>query len=230
MFVANAHYVIGDLRAWGWVTLIIAILQLAAGGGVLAGNQLARWFAVAILGISALEMMFFIPAYPFWALVIIAIDVIALYALVRQILLAAAAIDRGDSAAPAIVAGVLGVARRDGFFNTVVTTAPQLTSYLLEQTRHVRPDPFTERLIAAALQIRAAQPDAHRSGRGLVDPLTAGELRVLKLLPISTYPQIAAALYISRNTVKTHMRSIYQKLGVTSRSQAIERAVDLRLL
>ena len=78
---ANAHYVVGDLRAGGWVTLIIAILQIAAGGGVLAGNQLARWFAVAVAGISAIEMMFFLPAYPFWALAIIAIDVIALYGL-----------------------------------------------------------------------------------------------------------------------------------------------------
>ena len=151
-------------------------------------------------------------------------------ALVRQILLAAAAIDRGDPAAPAIVGGVLGVARRDGFLNTVVTTAPQLTSYLVEHTTQVRPDPFTDRLIAAALHVRAAQPDAHRSGRGLADPLTAAELRVLQLLPTSTYLQIAATLYISYNTVKTHLRSIYQKLGVTSRSQAIERAVDLCLL
>ena len=61
-------------------------------------------------------------------------------------------------------------------------------------------------------------------------PLTAAELRVLKLLPTTTYAQIAAALYISHNTVKTHLRSIYQKLGVSSRSEAIERAVDLRLL
>ena len=81
VFVANAHYVIGDLRAWGWVTLIISVLQLAAGAGVLAGNQLARWFAVAVVGISALDMMFFLPAYPFWALAIIAIDVVALYGL-----------------------------------------------------------------------------------------------------------------------------------------------------
>jgi hypothetical protein len=81
VFVANAHYVIGDLRAWGWITLIIAVLQLAAGAGVLAGNQLARWFAVAVVGISAIEMMFFLPAYPLWALAIIAIDVVALYGL-----------------------------------------------------------------------------------------------------------------------------------------------------
>ena len=81
VFVANAHYVIGDLRAWGWITLIIAVLQLAAGAGVLAGNQLARWFAVVVVGISAIEMMFFLPAYPLWALAIIAVDVVALYGL-----------------------------------------------------------------------------------------------------------------------------------------------------
>jgi hypothetical protein len=81
VFVANAHYVFGDLRAWGWITLIIAILQLGAGAGVMAGNQLARWFAVAVVGLSAIDMMFFIPAYPFWALTIIAVDVVALYGL-----------------------------------------------------------------------------------------------------------------------------------------------------
>ena len=81
VFVANAHYVIGDLRAWGWVTLILSVLQLVAAGGVLMGNQLARWFAVAVVGINAIEMMFFIPAYPFWALVIIAADVVALWGL-----------------------------------------------------------------------------------------------------------------------------------------------------
>ena len=81
VFVANAHYVIGDLHAWGWVTLIISVLQLVAAGGILVGNQLARWFAVAVVGLNAIAMMFFVPAYPFWALVIIAVDVIALYGL-----------------------------------------------------------------------------------------------------------------------------------------------------
>jgi LuxR family transcriptional regulator, maltose regulon positive regulatory protein len=128
------------------------------------------------------------------------------------------------------LAGVVGGARRAGFLNTVVTAAPQVTSYLVEHATQLQPDPFAEQLVAAALQVRAAQPDARRPGRGLADPLTAAELRVLKLLPTSTYLQIAGALYISYNTVKTHLRSIYQKLGVTSRSQAIERAVDLRLL
>ena len=81
VFVANAHYVIGDLRVWGWVTLILSVLQLLAAGGVLLGNQLARWFAVAVVGLNAIDMMFFVPAYPFWALVIIAADVVALWGL-----------------------------------------------------------------------------------------------------------------------------------------------------
>ena len=81
VFVANAHYVFGNLRAWGWITLIIAVLQLVAAGGILAGNQFARWFAVVVVGLSAIDMMFFIPAYPFWALTIIAVDIVALYGL-----------------------------------------------------------------------------------------------------------------------------------------------------
>jgi hypothetical protein len=81
VFTANAHYVFGDLRTWGWITLTIGALQLLAAGGVLAGNQLARWFGVAVLGLSAIDQMFFIPAYPFWSLMIIAVDVVALYGL-----------------------------------------------------------------------------------------------------------------------------------------------------
>ena len=156
-------------------------------------------------------------------------DVTARGALVRQILLAAAAIERGDPGA-GVLGGVLEAARRGGFLGTVVTTAPQVTSYLIEQSTQVPPEPFLKRLIAAALEARATQPEGSRSHGKLAEPLTATELRILKLLPTSTYLQIAATLYISRNTVKSHLRSIYQKLGVTSRLEAIERAVDLRLL
>jgi LuxR family transcriptional regulator, maltose regulon positive regulatory protein len=148
----------------------------------------------------------------------------------RQVLLAAVAIERGDPMTAGIVGGVLHTARHGGFLNTVVTTAPQVTSYLIEHWAHVRPDPLMEQLIAAAMQVRATQPNGSGPGRPLAEPLTAAELRILKLLPTSTYLQMAATLYISRNTVKTHLRSIYQKLGVPSRTAAIERAVDLRLI
>jgi hypothetical protein len=81
VFVLNAHYVFGDLRAWGWVALMLGALQVVAAAGVLAGNQVARWFAVAVVALNALGQMFFIPSYPFWSLLIIALDVVALWAL-----------------------------------------------------------------------------------------------------------------------------------------------------
>ena len=148
----------------------------------------------------------------------------------RQVLLAAAAIERGDPMAASILGSALQTARRGRFLNTVVTAAPKVTSYLIPDLAQARADPFTEQLLAAALEAHAAHPAASRSHRMLVEPLTAAELRVVKLLPTSSYAQIAATLYVSRNTVKTHLRSIYQKLEVASRSQALERAADLRLL
>jgi LuxR family maltose regulon positive regulatory protein len=151
-------------------------------------------------------------------------------ALVRELLLTTAAIERGDPLAVGSLLSALDTARHGGYLNTVVTTAPQLTSYLIEQSPQLKPGPYHERLIRAAVEARAAVPDAAPPGGGTAGPLTEAELRVLNLLPTSTYLQIAAALCVSRNTVKTHLRSVYQKLGVASRSAAVERAVALRLL
>ena len=151
-------------------------------------------------------------------------------ALIRQLLLAAAAIERSDPMAASIISGAVQTARQESYLHTVVTTAPQVTSYLIGHAIPGQRDPFLKQLVDAALETRAAPPDTSRSPRRLAQPLTPAELRVLKLLPIHTYPQIAAVLYVSQNTVKTHLRSVYQKLGVESRSQALERAVELRLL
>jgi hypothetical protein len=67
-FTANAHYVSGNLRSWGSITLISGVLQLLAVAG-------------AGLGPNAIGQMLFIPAAPAWPLMIIAADVVALYGL-----------------------------------------------------------------------------------------------------------------------------------------------------
>jgi hypothetical protein len=81
VYTANARYVWGDLRTWGWFALIFGILQLLAAAGVMTGNQVARWFAAAVVGLNAINQMFFMPGYPFWSLSIIAMDVVALWGL-----------------------------------------------------------------------------------------------------------------------------------------------------
>lgn len=81
-FVGNAQYVFGDLNTWGWVVLCIGALQLLVGLGVFVKNQFARWAGVVILCGSALAALLMMPAYPFWALTIIALDMLAVYGLV----------------------------------------------------------------------------------------------------------------------------------------------------
>src|SRR5215469_15438452 len=65
----------------------------------------------------------------------------------------------------------------------------------------------------------------------LVEPLSDSEIRVLRYLPTHlSAPQIASELYVSHNTVRTHMRHLYTKLGTHRRFEAVERARALGLL
>jgi LuxR family transcriptional regulator, maltose regulon positive regulatory protein len=69
------------------------------------------------------------------------------------------------------------------------------------------------------------------SDAGLDSPLSASELAVLRLLPTQlTNQEIAAGLFLSVNTIKTHLKSVYHKLGVRSRREAIARGRRLELL
>jgi LuxR family maltose regulon positive regulatory protein len=74
----------------------------------------------------------------------------------------------------------------------------------------------------------AAPPGRTRSPR---EPLSQAETRVLRYLPTGlTMPEIAEQLYLSANTVRTHLRHIYQKLGAHHRGEAVDRARALGLL
>lgn len=70
-----------DYSVWGWTHLLLGALLIVAGVGVLAGNTLARLVAIALAGLSALVNLAFIEAYPIWAVIIITIDVLVIYAL-----------------------------------------------------------------------------------------------------------------------------------------------------
>ncbi len=63
------------------------------------------------------------------------------------------------------------------------------------------------------------------------EELSPSELRVLRFLPTNlTRPEIAHQLHVSVNTVNTHIRSIYSKLGASDRSSAVRQPRELRLL
>ena len=100
-------------------------------------------------------------------------------------------------------------------------------------SRGIRPD-YLRRLAGGVPRIwaRAAAPRGRRPpGSGLAEPLSARELEVSRLIAAGlTNQQIAARLYLSLHTVKSHARNINAKLGVSSRTQAVATGRALGLL
>jgi hypothetical protein len=81
-FIADANYVISDLRTWGWVALILGALQILAALSIWGGGAYGRWFGVACATLNAIGQLLAIPGYPFLAVTLFAVDVLVIYALV----------------------------------------------------------------------------------------------------------------------------------------------------
>ena len=91
--------------------------------------------------------------------------------------------------------------------------------------------PHLGTLVEEARELRDRVAATSGSAGAWAMSLTGAELRLLPFLATHlTFPEIASRLFISRNTVKTEAVAIYRKLGVASRSDAIERAVEVGLL
>jgi hypothetical protein len=70
-----------DVSQWGWVHIIVGLIVLLSGIGLFSGNILARTVAVIIASISLVVNFFFIPVYPLWALTVITVDALVIWAL-----------------------------------------------------------------------------------------------------------------------------------------------------
>ena len=81
VFVADTRLVFGSLNSWGWIYLILGVIEICAGFGVLSKAQWARWFGIVVGSIAAIMAFFSIWAYPGWALLIITLDVLVVYGL-----------------------------------------------------------------------------------------------------------------------------------------------------
>ena len=70
-----------DLSTWGWIHIIVAAIVVLAGFGVFTGNILARTIGVVVAAISLIANFLWLPVYPVWAIIIITIDALVIWAL-----------------------------------------------------------------------------------------------------------------------------------------------------
>jgi hypothetical protein len=71
-----------DYTTWGWVHLVIGVVGILAGLGLLVGNMAARVVGVGIAFLSAVVNLAFISAYPIWSTIMIALDVLVIFAII----------------------------------------------------------------------------------------------------------------------------------------------------
>lgn len=69
-----------DYTVWGWVHLIVGVVALVSGFGLFTGAMWARVLAIMVAGLSAIVNFAFIPAFPLWALTMIVVDILVIYA------------------------------------------------------------------------------------------------------------------------------------------------------
>jgi len=83
-FTQNATFVVSNLKTYGWVLIVTAIIQAIVGIAIMGQVKGVRWVGVAIAGINGVIQLLFIPAYPFWSLSLFALDVLVIYGLVAH--------------------------------------------------------------------------------------------------------------------------------------------------
>ena len=81
VYTDHSVFVFSDLNTWGWIVLILGIIQALAALAILSGNEFARWFGIAAAGLNAIGQLMFVPVYPSWAITMFAVDVLIIYAL-----------------------------------------------------------------------------------------------------------------------------------------------------
>ena len=147
------------------------------------------------------------------------IEILVLQALARQA--------RGDiPAALASLRRALTLAEPEGYVRIFADEGPPMASLLRAAAKQGIAPRYVRRLLAAVNKTEDSTP----ASQGLIEPLSERELDVLRLLGTDLGgPEIARELVVSLNTVRTHTKNIYAKLGVNNRRAAVRRARELDL-
>ena len=80
--ISRQGLLVFDLTQWGWILLIFGVLAVFAGIALFSGAMWARIITVALAAINAIAHMAFMSAYPVWALITIAVDVLVIWAVI----------------------------------------------------------------------------------------------------------------------------------------------------
>ena len=78
----NGAVVTFDVTAWGWIHLIFGILLVIVGALLIQGSTFARVLGIILVGLNMIAQFSWAPLYPFWSLILIAVDAVIIYALV----------------------------------------------------------------------------------------------------------------------------------------------------
>ncbi|HWI02064.1 MAG TPA: LuxR C-terminal-related transcriptional regulator [Propionibacteriaceae bacterium] len=135
---------------------------------------------------------------------------------------------RGDApAALAFLERALALAEPEGYFRIFLDEGAHLAALLRAAGKKGGVQSYVRRLLAALNRTEDSKP----ARQDLIEPLSDRELDVLRLLGSDLDgPDIARELIVSLNTVRTHTKNIYAKLGVNNRRAAVRRAAELGLL
>jgi LuxR family transcriptional regulator, maltose regulon positive regulatory protein len=142
----------------------------------------------------------------------------------------------GDTAAAvASLRHGVDLAEPAGYVRVFADEGPAMAALLKVLARAEPSSAYLRRLLAATTQSiplpTRQTPDGRSTQGALIEPLSERELDVLRLLATDLDgPDIARALHVSLNTMRTHSRNIFRKLQVTSRRAAVRQATELDLL
>lgn len=82
--VTNGNLFLFDVAGWGWWNVIIGVALLLTGLALFTGAMWARVVAVIIAGLSAVVQLLLVPAQPWWSFIVIAMDVLIIYAVIAH--------------------------------------------------------------------------------------------------------------------------------------------------
>jgi LuxR family maltose regulon positive regulatory protein len=151
------------------------------------------------------------------------IEILVLQALASEV--------RGDMRAALVpLQRALTLAEPEGYVRVFVDEGPPVAALLQAAAKSGIAPRYVQRLLSHLGTAASAEPHA-RQNFIQIEPLSERELDVLRLLATDLDgPEIASQLMVSLNTMRTHTKSIYTKLGVNSRRAAVRRAEELELL